>query len=274
MRPESYIGVSGVISQEQQSLLLDMYEQTGLKEHGRILALGVKAVHKTQFLDVANRYGTQWYPVGEEAFQESLKNADATASMGVAQVYFDPEMIDNPGYREFFSDRIFRRGAPWIDGIQFDMLPWHSDPAMLTFLEKLKSKHNTKLLLQVHGQAMETLGPKGVVETLSKHAEILDYVLFDASHGKGKRLDIEKLLPFLQAAYEDSRLANVGISLAGGLNGSVVEQELESIVSEFPDISWDAEGQLHTLDDKRELPLNMSVVREYMVASEKVLQAS
>lgn len=267
-RPKPYVGVSGVVSPEQQAQLNDIFTEAGLLQADRILALGVKAVHKTQFLDIENKYGSAWYPVGEEAFTGALAPHVADShTMGVAQTYFDLEMITNPGYREFFGDRILRRGAPWIDGIQFDMLPWHEDAAMMPFLEKLKQKHDTKLLLQVHGHAMEALGPKGVTKLLGRHAAILDYILFDASHGKGERLDTARLLTFIEEAYSATPLDSVGIALAGGLNGRVVEEELPPVVEKFNDISWDAEGQLHSKSTNNEQPLDMAIVRDYLRVS-------
>ena len=61
---KSYVGVSGVTSPDTERELESINLKSGLAEKGRLLALGVKAVHKTQYLDIENKYGTEWYPVG------------------------------------------------------------------------------------------------------------------------------------------------------------------------------------------------------------------
>lgn len=269
-RPIPYVGVSGVVSPEQQQTIEAFADSINLRQ-SRQLILGVKAVHKTQFLDIKNKYGQEWYPIGEEQFGAALApKTQTTPSLAVAQTYFDPAYIDNPGYRDYFTDRIFRRGEQWIDGIQFDMLPWYAQPEMLDFLVKLKSKHDTKLFLQVHKPAMESLGPHGVVEALGPYAEILDYVLFDSSHGTGKKLDAPKLMSFLEQAYSHEALNSVGFAIAGGLNGTIIRDELPQVVSEFPDVSWDAEGQLHPAKADKTMPLDMAIVSDYLEASRTV----
>lgn len=271
-RPKPYVGVSGVVSPEQASDIQTVARASGLLDQNRRLALGVKAVHKTQFMDIENKYGQAWYPVGDFAFRTAVHDTrEKSEAITVAQTYLDIEYVNNPGYREAFADRIFERGASWIDGIQFDMLPWHSDPAMLPFLETLKEKHDSLIFLQCHADAMENLGPKGAARALGRYA-CVDYVLFDASHGTGKRLDTDNLKRFLDAAYSEPSLSTTGIALAGGLNGLIVREELPKVVSDFPDVSWDAEGQLHPLNAHRARPLAMPLVHDYLHASQEVLR--
>lgn len=274
-RPEQYVGVSGVVSPAQQEEIESFAELLNFDMSETRLALGVKAVHKTQFLDIQNSYGPQWYPVGERSFANALMpRAETGLSMGVAQTYFDPEYIDNPGYRTLFSDRIFQRGERWIDGIQFDMLPWHEKPEMLDFLSRLKAKFGKKILLQCHNDAMETLGPRGAAQRLEVYADVVDYVLFDASHGTGTRLNTDALLPFLDQAYAKPGLQSMGFAIAGGLDASVVEEALPIVLADFPDVSWDAEGRLHPVNEQRERPLDMDIVRAYLKMSRDVLSAS
>jgi hypothetical protein len=273
-RPESYVGVSGVVSPEQQAQLNTLFQETGLGATDRILAFGVKATHKAQFNSQPNKYGDAWYPVGGAQFRQALESTEGTRSMAIAQAYFEPKSIDDPWYRTMFSNHIFKEGAPWIDGIQFDLLPWHYKPELFTFLEELKAKHDTKILLQVHEPAMELMGPKRVIKKLGEHAGALDYILFDASHGKGERLNVGALSKFLRRAYDSEELQGVGIALAGGLDGSIIEEELPTILNEFPDISWDAEGRLHPENGTSQRPLDMAIVKTYMDASNKVLGAT
>lgn len=270
-----YVGISGVVSPEQQRLYEGAFAESGLSDSGRRLALGIKAVHKTQFLDIENKYGSAWYPVGEVAFQGAVeKSHDSQKSINIAQAYLDVEYVGDPDYRKQFTDRIFHRGGAWIDGIQFDMLPWHSNRDIATFLEDTKTTYPDKLLLlQCHGGAMEQLGPKSSIRKLGKIATFVDYVLFDSSHGTGRRLDTGNLRRFLDEGYSSESLETVGLAIAGGLNADVVREDLPEIVNAFPEISWDAEGQLHPSDSAGNRPLNETIVRKYLYASQEVLKA-
>lgn len=272
-RAVPYVGVSGVVSPEQQEVLEDMADAIGLLDAGRILSLGVKAVHKTQWLDIENKYGPEWYPVGEEGFVGAAKPAN-DETMLVAQLYLEPEELDNISYRYGFVRRVVERGGYWLDGLQFDMLPWHDDDEMLRFIEDIKEEHELQVFLQCHHSAMELLGPEGAAKRLGQVGDVVDYVLFDASHGKGIPMNIAFLRPFIDAAYCEEGLNSTGVAVAGGLDARTVRESLPRLVREFPELSWDAEGKLHTETSEGERPLQMEVVEQYLRASTDVIIAN
>src|SRR5688572_19179571 len=105
-RPANYVGVSGVVNQEQQSNLTE-YAEGVFENTDTILMLGVKAVHKTQWLDTTNKYGEQWYPVGENDFANALSRS--FRSDNVAQVFLEPEALAaDPQYATNFLRKIKR----------------------------------------------------------------------------------------------------------------------------------------------------------------------
>lgn len=265
-----YVGVSGLVSPEQQTVLEEMADAIGLNDMERILSLGVKAVHKTQWLDVANKYGPSWYPVGEEAFAEAARPA-GDETMLVAQLYLEPEMIDHIDYRYGFVRRIVERGGNWLNGLQFDMLPWHEDDEMLRFIEDVKEEHDLQMILQCHQPAMELLGPEGAAKRLGQIGSVLDYVLFDSSHGKGVTMNIGFLRSFVDAAHSEEGLQSTGIAIAGGLDARTVREQLPRLLSEFPDLSWDAEGKLHLEKSNGTKPLDIETTERYLRASTEVL---
>jgi hypothetical protein len=272
-RPQPYIGVSGVVTPEQQEQLEYLADSAGLWEGGRVLALGVKATHKTQFLDVENKYGPEWYPVGEPGFSEALrpKGNEEGRTIGVAQTYLDVNYVSDPDYREAFTARLAERGQPWLQAIQFDMLPWHNDITTLGFLEKVKEDYDIRIFLQCHKAAMDEQGPRGVIRRLGHFSAAIDYLLFDSSHGTGRRLDTEGLGHFLEQAYSSHELATTGMAIAGGLDARTVREALPAVVEEYPDISWDAEGRLHPVNHEGKRPLDIGLVREYLQASADIL---
>lgn len=273
-RPKPYIGVSGVVSPEMQTELEGMALEFILRDKNRRIALGVKAVHKTQLMGIENKYGCEWYPVGEE-LSTSLRSAtDNPDTFSVAQIYLEVDHVHNPEYRSYLTELIFQRVSPWVEGLQFDMLPWHDDYQMLSFLDEVKGRYNLPVLLQCHKEAMNELGPKGVVQRLGLAATTIDYLLFDSSHGTGKRMDATKLDSYLEEAYASDDLQEVGMVVAGGLDETAVREDLPMLVTKYPDLSWDAEGKLHPVNSDGKRPLDLDIARSYLVASSDVLSRS
>lgn len=271
-RIKPYVGVSGVVSPEMQQYIEHEHIKSGLAFRDRLLVLGVKAVHKTQFLDVENKYGTDWYPVGADTFRGALRHEfPSPVAKGVAQVYLDVDHVADADYRETFVRRIVERGQPWLQGLQFDRLPWHDNNDTLSFLEDVKESTGLEVFLQAHGPAMAELGPRGIAPRLGSAAAALDYLLFDASHGTGTRLDVEALRPFIDEAYQDFDTEHLGIAIAGGLNADVVREELPALVEQYPDLSWDAESQLHPENEAGRRPLDPETVAAYLRASADIL---
>lgn len=269
-RMKPYIGISGTVNPEQQQYLLNQFNNLGLDTQ-RDIAFGVKATHKTQYLDIENKYGRDWFPVGDE-FSDVLETLPG--SLNVAQVFLDPELVNDADYRDEFIKRIRRRGASWLQAVQFDLLPWHADNSLIPFLEQLKNESGLGVILQAHGESMQALGPDGMMQKLGQYATALDYVLFDASHGKGIRLNSKALQPFLEAAYSSDALGSVGFGVAGGLHAQVVREDLPVLVQQYPNMSWDAEGRLHPVrpeDSAR--PLDVRLATEYLEASAEVIRS-
>lgn len=270
-RLATYVGVSGVSSPEQQAVL-HAHADRVLDGTEVSLALGVKAVHKTQWLDSPNKYGEAWYPVGEEQFARALRQA---GNDNIAQVYLEPEALAaNPQYATNFIRRIKQRGQNWLHTVQFDLLPYQDAPEALSYIiheaKRDIGNQEVSVIVQCHEAAMSE-GPKTALEKLKRLSpDEIDYVLFDASHGKGKEMDPEHLRRFLEVAYSDPEFNHVGFGVAGGLDAVAVEQHLPVILSDFPDISWDAEGKLHQTPDGS---LDMDATKAYLTASAEVIRS-
>jgi hypothetical protein len=270
-RLSNYIGVSGVTSPEQQAELRE-HADIVFADLEVVLAIGVKAVHKTQWLDRPNKYGEAWYPVGEERFAGALRQDNRTDN--IAQVYLEPEALSaDPQYATSFIRRIKQRGQNWLHMVQFDMLPYQDAPEAFGYvIHEAKRDIDYRefyVLVQCHEAAMSE-GPKTALEKLKRLSpDEIDHILFDASHGKGKEMDPDHLKRFLQAAFDDPDLAHVAFGVAGGLDATAVERQLPSILKDFPQISWDAEGKLHKTADGG---LDMKAAKDYLSASAEVLK--
>lgn len=265
-----YVGVSGVVNIDQEHELLDVWQEDATVSHKRNILLGVKAVHKTQWLDIENKYGPGWYPVGDVRFANAVLGGH-DGVINAAQIYLDPEAIGTDAtYAERFVDRIQERGHLWLDALQFDMLPYDigETAPWQKLIEDIHS-NNKAVLIQCHKRAM-SVGPRRAIERI-KSLGLLDYVLFDASHGTGKEMDVDDLLRFLDQANNDATLSGNGTlyGVAGGLDAESVQAVLPQIVEKFPDTSWDAEGRLHHQASDRSI--DMSFARQYLRASQDII---
>ncbi|MCA9334861.1 hypothetical protein KC953_01835 [Candidatus Saccharibacteria bacterium] len=286
-RPRPYVGVSGVVMQHEwhpggesvrlpQQIFVEAYAQkAGLYDAGRVLALGVKVTHLTQFQDKDSKHGRDWYPVGESEFAEALGPKEKHPNtLGVAQVYLSQRHIENSAYRDEFMDRVVRRGHAWLQAVQFDMLPWHDRGETVDFVENVRdTMPDTKIILACHGRAMRELGLKKAVRRLGSFAPYIDYVLFDASHGKGIPMNVEQMDMYLEHTHESSALTSVGFAVAGGLDMERVKDDMPRLLAKYPDLSWDAEAQLHPLNNIGRRPLQMDRVKQYLEASVECLRA-
>lgn len=264
-RNRPYVGVSGLGSPEQHAAIARQSSATGLDRVRRPM-VGLKTVHKTQWLDIPNSHGQGWYPVGDNISQALSRSVD---TMVTAQMYLDPKAInDDPSYPQAFVDKVRGRLGDRLDAVQFDLLPYHEEPEAFSSL--MASLKGLDVIVQCHKLAMAE-GPKKALDKLKKLSPELGYVLFDASHGTGKTMDIEALKPFLDAAYKDKDFAQAGTNfgVAGGLNSKNVELYIGKLLPRFDEISWDAEGQLH--NDTERGSLNMLKVRQYLTSSARVL---
>lgn len=291
-RSQPYVGVSGVVRLEKrqpsglvvtepQQLFIEAAAQnTGLFGTGRRLALGVKATHSTQWLDLPQsrhgvEYGPEWYPVGPDQFRDALSHKSKNPNtLNVVQLYFDKRQVHDSGYRSMFLARTAWRARKWAEAVQFDSYPWQENERLFQALEFTKERLGLQTILQCHEAAMDDLGPDGVVKVLGRHAAQLDYLLLDTSHGRGIELDANALDPYLEEIYSSDALGHIGVGVAGGLDAKAVRDTLPQLLQKYPDLSWDAEARLHPRNNVGKRPLQMDMTKEYLRESANVIQAS
>jgi hypothetical protein len=188
---------------------------------------------------------------------------DKVAS-GTAAVYLDYKAANERGesgqeYQDAFLEKLYQRNSGWLKGIQFDMLPWDQQ-AQQEMLRNIRETQGSdfKILVQCYGQMMDLYQPEHLKAVLEPLEGVVDYVLFDSSHGTGKKLDVEALEPYVEEA---SQLDWLAVGVAGGLNAENVAEELAVLLRKYPDLSFDAEGNLHKTRDGS---LDLQEVLEYL----------
>ena len=155
------------------------------------------------------------------------------------------------------------------------MLPWDKHDLTEYFAWLRETHPRYMVILQCYKQVMEQ-GADSAIEKIGRYGSMIDYVLFDASHGTGQRLDVESLREFVAAGYESPDLKRVNFGVAGGLDAETVPQ-LAPLVDEFPELSWDAEGRLRGEKHVSRFggnviwPLDLDKTKRYIAASTHLL---
>ncbi len=274
MKSPEYVCISGV-ARGDDGHLRKLYEATRLPGT-RLLQLGVKATHKSQYLGQDTRYGSRWFPVGDE-IDDAIYEVGSGIT-GVAQLYMDAEQLSSSRYLRLFMPLALGRASNrWLTGVQFDMFPWYDRPDVLRdtvecgAMSLAQDGERLTVTLQCQGDIMSRHTPRNIAKRLGEFVGHIDYVLFDSSHGQGKRIDTQALLPYLDAVRNETQLDALGIGVAGGLNAEVVRAELPKLLRYFPNLSWYAEGQLHPTAPTGDRPLDITVCQEYLEASAEIL---
>ena len=266
-RPTPYVGVSGVGTSDEHLAIRNFYNKAQLHESGRLLLLGVKGC-SNQYADKPNKRGDIWYPVGEKISDVISDPSDF--ELPVIQTYFGKNSYDEIGLVTSATDLIVSRTSPWVHGFQYDMFPWTNDEHV-EYLRRTKSVHpDWSIIVQCHSGLMDELGPQGITDALAKQSGIIDYALFDASHGEGIELSPTKLIRFVDAVYSDSRISTMNFGVAGGLHADNLELLLP-ILNDYPDISFDSEGKMHFQNGENGGQLKLDNVRRYLTKAAELL---
>lgn len=260
-----YVGVSGVSSPYQANLILSVAHESGIVETHDVL-LGFKATDKTHMRGVENKYGADWYPVGENIGDVANDCFGGQPWIRpVAQVFLDDPA--DAEYRSAFTSLLTRR-CTGMKGIQYDLLPWHEPhltDALTGYLAAVDDA-GYDVYLQVHGPAM-TLGPAAAAKAFEPYAPYVDHLLFDSSHGTGAAMDVTRLAEFLDAFAR----FGTGMGVAGGLGPDV---PLADLLAVHPDLSWDAESRLHPQRPDGSRRLDLGLVEDYLRTSATLITSA
>ncbi len=259
MNTVRYVGVSGMGTAEQQRAASVAFDEAGLRALGRRMLIGVKATTRIQVDETEARRGSDWYPVGD-ALKHMLYSSD---SVNVLQLYAD-DWTNLTDRALPLMDRSMERAEAWLDGLQFDLLPWFEEGTSLQIIKKYAPMVEGPVILQCYGDIMRRQPPEAVIERLKRVQGYVSHVLFDASEGRGELMDSDALSVWVEA-LEASDLAMAPV-IAGGLGAASVSTLLPTVVRRFGDVSWDAESSLHTNN-----VLDIQKITEYFTASAAVL---
>ncbi len=257
-----YVGVSGVGLPEHQTTICDSDARRRLNARGYQVLLGAKAMDKAQVDEVPMRKSPEWYPVGDDLRSALDPNTNA---LTVLQLYCSD--WNDEERTALLLSRSVARARSWLDGLQFDKLPW-----AYSEIHRLQVRNAARLvggpiILQCYDVTMQEKTPAEVVEALRSLEDVVTHVLFDASEGNGKEMDSNALSSWIDEVKSSD--LSIGVGVAGGMDAVTVETHLPKLLERHGELSWDAEGRLHTADYR----LNMAQVDSFLASSAEVVEA-
>lgn len=239
---QPYIGVTGVMNKEEAVVLANAVPE----KSNRLVMRGVLASSKT-INGIPNKWPNR-YPKPENL--GSIFSPDARALDLVHYNTKEPETLCAQ------MERILELAGPYCQGFQLNMA-W-PDPRAL---EKFSGDAFSPIIvLQVGNRAFEMIehSPEKLADKLvTEYNGLVNYILLDPSGGLGKPFDPELAKAYLYAV--ESKGFAWGLGVAGGLSPSTLDL-LCLLVTEFPNLSIDAEGKLRDKDDR----LDLNIATEYI----------
>lgn len=246
MKRLSYIGCTGFMNGIQTQAVY-RGSNIALGPDNQLLMVGVLASQRSLRGELCKR--TPPMEVTHTIFK-----ADGT--LGIVH-YHSRERDTDLLSRELLNVR--EKGGAHCSGLQLNMdLP---PPRSLHLY--LKEHPDDVLILQVNNKVFERAenNPRKLAEIVAPYFEerLVTHVLLDKSEGKSLPLDVYQTLLFVDALAQRGITKNgEGVVVAGGLYAEKA-YTLEPLFWEFPHTSVDAEGELHTGEQKDCFSVDRSV---------------
>ncbi len=229
---------TAVVGVESRSQYLELAQEVADRDRSLgELAVGVLMSEKTGLLGLPNRHG-EIYP-DFDRLDAIAHAAESLDNLGLPIIIH--YNTDNP---DRVGDQLIRALAPYpnIKLVQVNGL----DLDQLRKLRKLKESKDISIIMQVNAQLLESHTPSELTQAITRFdEEVVSYAWLDGSGGLGKKLDWEKLEPFVK----ELQGVGIGVGIAGGLNPDNLEEMLPDILDSYTEISWDAQsGVMDTID--------------------------
>ena len=225
---KSYIGITGFADKEEvinvsRSLLPDM---------SRKLMVGVLVSNKTL------NGGTNKYP-NRYPKMDRIGQIFVNDSCFINMVHY---YTDDQTSLCAQLEKVMSYIGEFCNGIQLNM-SWPNPNDLKRFKKNFPHK---KIVLQINRMMLQEIPSRLVTRCLADYENLIDYVLLDASGGRGKELEIDFLLPYVDSFR--NFLNGVNIVVAGGLWSSNLYC-LKPLLEIYPNLSIDAEGMLRDGND-------------------------
>lgn len=232
-RPKPYIGISGIGFYEEHVDLVDIAIRERIDNLGYFMMIGVQATGKTQVLEIENKHGRLWHPVGDDISYAAVNDDSGLTRPYVHCFFRDEEMHAG-------VENVMRRTRSYVQGLQFNGLQWTQRDYRGLFRGFKEIYPDQSVILQANSGVLDASTPKQMADKLASLP--VDYVLLDASGGTGKRMEEKRIRSYVDEIYQQQ--IPVGVGIAGGLEASSIGDLFGKMAEDFPGLSCDAEGRL------------------------------
>jgi hypothetical protein len=235
-KSKNYVGVSGIASVEEAHRVLPLIRASGLTlETGHVPMLGFQVSYKS--LEFGFSEGNNRVPRFEmlPAILETIKG-EVFPTIHYYTKNKDRLLLEI--HRVMGLDGIYSKGL--VKGLQINGI-WPKTEEM----EEIKAVYpELKVVLQISPKVTEGMTTDQVAKKIAKRYADFDYLILDASRGKGIEFDVAETA----SIYRNFRNHGVEarIIFAGGLNGDNVKEKVTQLKEMLgsQDFSIDAEGGL------------------------------
>lgn len=254
MRP--YIAITDFTDFSEVQKMKEIFNYHLPSGSKRLLSVGVMMSYKT-----LHGYPTRW----QDAFPKKEKIRHIFFSDAVLNTLHFACYDPYPDIWKSISCAI-GYGGDGIHALQLDMIwPEPNDIAMGVHT----SRASIEVILQINKHALDEVhnNPDELIEKLYEYNGVIHRILLDKSMGTGKCLDARYMLPYIRAIRSNHPQLEIGV--AGGLGPKTITL-LKPIISEFSDISIDAQARLRPSHSALD-PINWEMAGKYLIEAIKLL---
>jgi phosphoribosylanthranilate isomerase len=262
MESKSYVGITGPVSKEEVLDICKLFEDFGFYENSSVRPMiGILASYKTlNNIKIENRR----YPelkIIPELIKEMKSGTFRTIHYNTREFESLSKQVS-----ELISFPYHKNS---LDGIQLNMTYPPIDQ-----IEKIKREFpKLEIIFQANSGVLNSGSKKEVAKRINNYSTLINYVLIDASGGKGEGLDIAYSADLANEIKDSNPSINIGF--AGGFKGSNIKENYNDLINKCGGFAFsiDAEGGLRDkLSEKYgDDLLNINKVREYIQSASSIL---
>jgi len=262
MKSKPYVGVTGPVSKEEVLSICNLFEDFGFYDNSSVRPMvGILASYKTlNKIRIENKRYPELRLISELT-KEMKSGTFRTIHYNTRDFESLAEQISRLIYSPYHKRS--------LDGIQLNMIY-----PPINQIEKIKKEFpKLEIIFQANSGVLNSGSEKEVAKSIKNYNGLIDYILIDASGGKGENLNIQYST---NLANEIKYLnPNINIGFAGGFKGSNAKANCRNLISKCENFSFsiDAEGGLRDkLSEKYgDDLLNMNKVKEYIQSVSSIL---
>lgn len=247
MERKSYIGVTGFMD-EHQAAVVCRGSNIALRSDNPLLMVGALLSQRSIRGELRKRHPHV------DAIPAIFENANG--ALGI--IHYHSRERD-PGLLLLELLQAREKGGPHCQGLQLNVFL----PPTRALYQYGKKYPGDTLVVQVCDRAFELANnnPHRLAELVAPYVEesLATHILLDRSDGKGKPLAVGEILCVVDAfARRGYTKAGEGVVVAGGRCAENAHI-LHPLFQEFPYLSVDAEGELHTGDERDRFSVDRAV---------------